>query len=112
MTDYAMYLGEDWSFNGTAKMPDGTPMDLTGGTVELRIASPSASILKVTSPSGITIDAGQNGTYSGVILASAQTSIAPGSYAIEVVSITVAGRISVQNEDRLTLKMSQRKLYP
>jgi hypothetical protein len=108
--DRYFWIGEDWLFTGTAVAPDGTALDLTGGSMELRIASATTLYLSATSPSDITISAGTTGAWSCAILSddSRQGAISPGTYDCEVESVTASGRVAIQNRFKLNLRMSLR----
>ncbi len=114
MTNIAFYIGETWTIQGTAVDADGVPMNLTGGSVEFRVASDTAGVLKALSPADIAIDTGTGGTYTLTIAAtdSRQTSLVAGDYTYEVDAVDASNAVSVQNRGKLTLKKSLRALYP
>lgn len=112
--DIGFYIGETWTIDGVAMQPDGTPLDLTGGTVEFRVASSASLILKAVSPTDITIADGTEGTYTLNIAAtdSRMTSLQPGTYTYEIDAINADGGVTVQNTGKIALKSSLRKLFP
>jgi hypothetical protein len=112
--DIALYIGETWTIDGVVKDCDGAAIDLTGGTIEFRISTPTDLLLKLISPGDIAIVAGVAGTYSIQLGAddARQIALAAGNYDYEVDAKTLSGAVSVQNTGKLSLRKSLRALFP
>jgi hypothetical protein len=115
--NFELWLGTTWTINGLALKPDGSPLDLTGGTVELRIASNAGLIVKLASPNDILIQPGNGGIYIVTVdpTDARQVAMTPGTYRYEVVVTTIsngATAISVQNVGRVTIHKSLKQAFP
>jgi hypothetical protein len=112
--DFALYIGETWTIDGAVRDADGEAVDMSGGTVEFRISTPTALVVKLTSPGEITIAPGAAGLYTIQLDAAdgRQSSIVGGVYDYEVDAIAANGAVSVQNRGKITLRPSLRKLFP
>lgn len=103
------HLTETWTIQGYARNHQTEPLDLSGGTVQFRMAHSNGSvILDLTTPDDGTITNASNGQYEFVISPSDQTNanIVPAVYKYEVRVTLASGRTSIQNSGSLTIKAS------
>ena len=112
--DFFLYAGETWTIDGIVNDGNGLPVDMTSGTVEFRLCSPSACVLKLLSPADITILAGTGGTYKINLPAAdiRQKALTAGVFDYEVDAITADGGVTVQNNGKITLDVSKRLRFP
>lgn len=101
-------LGETWTIIGTVRDSDRAEMSLTGATVRLRVAGPSAVKLTVATPSGGTITNAARGQYRFEISPAAQTAagLTAGTYDYEVKVEFSDGKASIQNDGRFVVSES------
>ena len=110
--DGVFHAGETWLIRGTACDEYGNALDLTGATVQLRIASGDAIVLDLATPdTGSIIDA-VNGEYRFLISPAQQTTMLLTSYDYEVRVELSDLTVSVQNHGRIIVKPSKFVNFP
>lgn len=93
--DFPFHIGEDWKLVITARDGVGDVIDLTGATVQFRLATSSAAVITATNGSGITVASPEtSGVFTVDITPTMQTnaSIAIGDYRYEC-RVTTAGSL-------------------
>jgi hypothetical protein len=111
-TNGVFHRGESWVITGHAQDSSGSPLDLTGGTVQLRIVSDAAVALDLTTPTDGSIVTPLGGLYQFVITPAQQTALTLSAYAYEVRITLSDGEITVQNEGEITVKPSKFVNFP
>jgi hypothetical protein len=111
--NFAWKIGTTWTATGYVT-DEGVPVDITGATIEMRIASPTARIALLSTTDGeITITDGPGGVYKiSTQPANAKQNVAAGTYDYEIDVVTLDGGVSDPVSGKLTLKKSLRVLWP
>lgn len=97
--DFPFHIGENWKLVITARDGDGDVIDLTGATIQFRVASSSASLITATNGSGVTVSSPEtSGVFTVDITPTMQTnaSISIGDYRYECRITTAASLKTVQ----------------
>lgn len=113
--DITLYIGETWTVQGVAGDSAGDPVDLTAGSIEFRMASQEASVLKLISgpDTQVQITDPAAGAYEITVQPDdAKQAVLPGQYIYEVVSVTAATGVTVQNRGIANVYRSLRKQFP
>lgn len=112
--NFPLYIGETWTIDGVAMQADGTPLDLTSGSVEVRIVQGGALKVKATASPDVVITDAANGKWTFNLAAndSRQASVAAGDCSYEIDAIDASGGVTVQNAGTILLKTSLRKQFP
>lgn len=104
------HLTETWTIQGYARDHQTRPLDLSGGTVELRFAHSNGLVIfdLSTADSEGTVTDASNGQYEFVISPSDQdtANVQPGVYKYEIRVTLASGRSSIQNLGSLTIRPS------
>ena len=110
--DATFHAGETWLIRGTACDENGNALDLTGATVQLRLASTDAVALDLETPLTGTITDPTAGHYRFMVSPSQQAALTLTSYDYEVRVEMSDATISVQNTGRIIIKPSKFVHFP
>jgi hypothetical protein len=99
------YIDEHWHFTGTVRDANGTAVDMSGGSVRVRIGRKySSAILLTVTCSLVSAPAG---TWRADIAPSSQGSILPGVHTYEVEAVLPDTVVSIQGAGDFTVKSSR-----